>query len=406
MIPHLVILLCILGALAYAALCFYLDRRDRAAGSAPDGSEADTEFTAEVVRVATVAPHPDPETTRLAVATFEMAKSGLAAYEVVVGKDDFRVGDLARYFSVDCVLPLDQPEFAFLRSREHPERTHHRLRAARLRGAYSQGLLVPSKSPDEFGDKLAERCGVSYYAQSTDSEHADQPGHVPRTDTFPAQTYSVHSMKKVMNMFAPEDDVLVTEKVHGESMRFGWIRTGPLKRWKFRVGSHRREVDPDGETLFAQAARLNDLAELTKGAKGAIFFAEVYGKHPSGRAVMAGYDYGQSGPAVRVFDVRHRGRWLTARERSELLVSVGLRDVPFVTKGHFRTFDVVQISCGRSVIDGKTPREGVVVELYDNPTRRVKGKYVGSDYLLAKEKTIAENTAKKRERVTKTGAES
>src|SRR5690242_2187618 len=103
----------------------------------------DTEFSAEVVVIHKVQPHPNAD--RLEIATFEMKGSGPSSYEVVVGKDEFRPGDLASYFSVDCVLPTDHPSFAFLKQRaDGANKTHFRLKAARLRGVFSQGLLVPA----------------------------------------------------------------------------------------------------------------------------------------------------------------------------------------------------------------------------------------------------------------------
>ena len=55
-------------------------------------------------------------------------------YTACVAKGLFRPGDLAAYLPPDSLVP-DTPEFAFLGE-------HRRIKVRRLRGIYSQGLLI------------------------------------------------------------------------------------------------------------------------------------------------------------------------------------------------------------------------------------------------------------------------
>lgn len=68
-------------------------------------------------------------------------------WSVVVKKGEFKVGDLVVYFEIDTFLPLDDPRFAFLAprgARKNPEGVEgHVLKTARMRGVYSQGLVMP-----------------------------------------------------------------------------------------------------------------------------------------------------------------------------------------------------------------------------------------------------------------------
>lgn len=353
-----------------------------------EDSDTDTEFTAEVVAIATVRKHPGAD--RLEIATFSLARSGVATYEVVVGAGQFKPGNFARYFSVDCLLPLERPEFAFLKSKDHPNRKLHRLRAARLRGVYSQGLLVPAEAVDVFGTRVAKSCGVGYYRE--EEQEASEAGYkAPRAATF-APVYGVDSLKKVPNLFKPDDVVLVTEKVHGMNFRFGWLKTGFFGRWKFHVGSHRADLHPDGDSVWARVAKSENLANLTSKAKGLIFYGEVYGTTEGGKEIQQGYSYGYREPRVRVFDVRkHSGnQWLSAKERLQLLTELGIIGVPVLMRGHLSEISPPEhFADGPSIIDGVTPREGCVVEIWDAQGDRRKGKYVGSVYLLGKEKPKA-----------------
>src|SRR5690606_14850268 len=62
--------------------------------------------------------------------------------------NNFKVGDLVVYFEVDSVLP-ERPEFEFLRDRCYVSEKNSvngagfRLKTIRLRGIYSQGLILP-----------------------------------------------------------------------------------------------------------------------------------------------------------------------------------------------------------------------------------------------------------------------
>lgn len=360
--------------LGYVILCYFL-RSD--AEDAADDADTDTEFTAEVVRIVNVRAHPNAD--RLEVADFELARSGTAAYEVVVGKGDFHPGDLARYYSVDCLLPLDRQEFAFLKSKDHPHRTHHRLRAARLRGVYSQGLLVAPQSKDELGDRVAASSGVSYYRPDTD-EPDEVTGEVKAPPFAPH--YGVDSLKKLPRLFGPDDAVLVTEKVHGCNARFGWRRSGFLRRWKFCLGSHKSDLDPDGESPFAVAARLLNLKDRTKDHKGLIFYGEFYGTWHTG-AKIQDLTYGISGTDVVVFDVLDvkTKRWMQVFDRVDLLEAMRLPQPPALARVKYGDGSLIRgLADGPSCLYAKQIREGCVVEAVDGPRR--KAKYVGEGYLM------------------------
>lgn len=67
-------------------------------------------------------------------------------WTVVAKKGEFAVGDLVVFFEIDTALPLDDERFAFLAPRSSKEidgRPYHVLKTARLRGVYSQGLVLP-----------------------------------------------------------------------------------------------------------------------------------------------------------------------------------------------------------------------------------------------------------------------
>lgn len=78
-------------------------------------------------------------------------------WQIVVKKDDFKVGDLVCYIQIDTVMP-ELPEYEFLRTRKF------RVRTIKLKSTLSQGLIVPlPKGSWEEGDDVTEIIGVKKY---------------------------------------------------------------------------------------------------------------------------------------------------------------------------------------------------------------------------------------------------
>lgn len=358
------------------------------------GQRTDTEFTAEIVRITRILPHPNAD--RLEIARFEMAGTGETAYEVVVRKGEYNPGDLAAYFSVDCLLPTSHSAFAFLKERpDGASKEVFRLRAARLRGVFSQGLLVPAPSQLSFGEGCADHFGVTYYrAPEPDANGPTPPSSKPKKQPFPV--YTVDSLKKLPRLFEEDEPVVITEKIHGTNFRFGWVRRrflGIPIGWKFVVGSHRTIKGGNGnhwygEDVWMDAAERMRLAEKTKDYKGYVFYGELYGYTYGGRKIQD-LTYGrkpEDGPGLACFDIQHpNGGWLIPFERECVLADCDLPAVPVITGRYplkFSSHGVRLLSDGPSYFDNSQIREGVVVESLEGPRR--KAKYVGAEYLMRK----------------------
>ncbi len=361
-------------------------------GGSPAHGDTSTEFTAEVVKVTRVLPHPNAD--RLEILRFEMAKLGETTYEVVSQKGTFKVGDLAAYFSVDCLLPTSHPDFSFLTTRlDGAGKDIYRLKAARLRGVFSQGLLVPCPSGKNFGDPVADDYGVTYY-QPPERGSAFTPAGTKPSKKQPFPIYGVDSLKKLPRLFEENEPVFITEKIHGTNFRFGWVRRKVLGipfGWKFMVGSHRTIKEPGagsyyGDDLYTDAAKAMDLAEKVKLYKGHTFYGELYG-YTYGGAKIQDLTYGrkpEDGPGLVIFDVLDKdGKYFDPYTRINLCADVDLNHVPVLGTFPFDLDDVKAQSDGQSHLAPKQLREGVVVENL-NGVRR-KAKFVGQGYLLRKE---------------------
>jgi RNA ligase (TIGR02306 family) len=84
--------------------------------------------------------------------------ASVLGWNVVVGKGEYKPGDLAVYFEIDSYLPADDPRFEFLVKsslRSSPDQTRregYRIKTAKLRGVVSQGLLMQPESFPELSE--------------------------------------------------------------------------------------------------------------------------------------------------------------------------------------------------------------------------------------------------------------
>ena len=111
-----------------------------------------SDFNCEVVRVRDVAKHPEADTLMVATAN---------GNPVIFRTGDYQEGDLAAYVPVDAIVPEGE-RFAFLGK-------HRRIRAKRLRGIFSMGLLTPVEPGWEEGQPVAEALGITKYDPSEDT---------------------------------------------------------------------------------------------------------------------------------------------------------------------------------------------------------------------------------------------
>jgi len=107
---------------------------------------------------------PIPGADKIEVAT-------ILGWKVVVAKaDNFQIGDKIVYIEIDSKVP-ERPEFEFLRDRKF------RVRTIKLRGQYSQGLIVPISILDdkdyEVGTDVTNELGITYYIPADNIRKAE-----------------------------------------------------------------------------------------------------------------------------------------------------------------------------------------------------------------------------------------
>ncbi len=117
-----------------------------------------------------------PKADRLEIAV-------VGGWECVVQKGSFAIGDLGLYFEIDAAIPLDEPVFEgfdtqYLRKTndQHTGKEYAVIKTIRLRGALSQGLLLPKKNWETVvmhgieGTDLTQRLHVLKYVSPAEAK--------------------------------------------------------------------------------------------------------------------------------------------------------------------------------------------------------------------------------------------
>lgn len=245
-----------------------------------------------VVEVKDIRPHPNAD--RLELVTVN-------GWQCAIQKDSFKPGDLAVYIEPDYMVPVTRPEFAFLKDPHKFDQTHARIKARRLRGEMSYGLLIPVPKKDNgslcdcaqceetynVGDNLIDQLGIHRWEPPMVGKHSTSGLELGKKFCPPLEaTERKFDMENINNFPGVLDytieNVVITEKIHGTNARYLW--------WEgeFYIGSRSRWLKrPSAEELAAQGGKLDvwhtvadRLPEIEKWCRvneGTILYGEIYG---------------------------------------------------------------------------------------------------------------------------------
>lgn len=347
---------------------------------------------------------------------------------------------LAAYIPPDSLVPVAHPLFAFL-AKDARVDGFARIKAKKLRGVLSFGLLVPAPEGSAQGDDVAESLGVTHYDPDvhrmngrgsrsgliTSGEVTTPPDvlHV-RYDVEAGRRYAKH-------VFEPSEIVHVTEKIHGCNARYVYhndqMYCGSRGEWKREYPSYdhvtvenvfnglrerglaaktsamdlgalmTQSETTDLDALRTQAETIVTKVKSQKPAKnlwwkvletapsieafcranpGVVLYGEVYGQVQD-----LTYDHAGGQYSFACFDVMRGGNFLNVLEARELAANVPW--VPVVESQMPFDFNrLCELAEGQSLI-AKNIREGVVVrpmvERWNHAVGRVCLKFVSCQYL-------------------------
>jgi RNA ligase (TIGR02306 family) len=315
-------------------------------------------------------------------------------WKVVVAKNvGHKVGDKVIYCEIDSFLPIE-PEFEFLRKSSYKkmgEEEGFRLKTIKLRGQVSQGLILPLKEAMEVagrregiqhlgiweeGDDVTELLGILKYEPPIPVDLAGKvkgqfPGFIPKTDEERIQNLT-EEFEEWKNL--PENSFYVTEKLDGSSATYYY------KDGEFGVCSRNLELlETEGNTFWKVAREMNLEEKLAALGKNVSVQGELIGEGIQGNPYKI---KGQTVKFFNAFDIDSHEYFNLPMFRILIEETLELETVPILHL-NFTLLksieDILQMAEGKSFLNEKTEREGLVIRSHD---RTISFKAISNKFLL------------------------
>jgi RNA ligase (TIGR02306 family) len=341
----------------------------------------------------------------------------IGGWNCIIKKDSYKVDDLVVVATTDAVIPQELSDSMNV---TNYLRKGQRVRTVKLRGVYSECLIIPIKFAKE----------ATGYANTKFDEGEDmmdvlkifkyEPPAVQiqlasgrKLKYYQNQNFGIYykfpNSKNVKGMFNEEDVVEVSRKIHGTNARYGIVKKNKLSIWdkvkrlfgdkwieyEYVYGSHNVEKGSDSQGFYDSDVwrtiadkynireRLWDLLKLSKDIygidSGIVIYGEIYGP-----GIQKNYDYGLTEIDYAGFDVTINGEYVPLNRAFMIHTVLRLKYVPVLASDTWS--QELQERYMFDKIEGtKVPHEGVVIKSMDGDRRKV-AKVINPDYLIYGEK--------------------
>lgn len=333
------------------------------------------------------------------------------------GSHRYKQGDLVVYVPEGAVVPeyLLKPGFW----NEEKDKgilagsKGDRVKALRLRNIFSQGILFPVEY-DASGSAILANSDSSYISVKNGDDVAEHLGIIKYEPPIPialsgevtsifghTAKYDFESIQTIPDLFDANEEVIVTEKLHGTNCQIGYVPDLNNSEMFFDgnlyVGSKglsakgfvmiNNEAN-SGNTYVKNLKNLLDngfgdrIKALSERMGAPIrMFGEVYGA-----GIQKGFNYGHTKPSFAVFDIQIGWNFAPFDMMVELAEELGVTVVPILYKGPYDLEELVKYRDGKDSLSNSTLREGIVIKARDGSRHplhgRKIGKWVSPDYLV------------------------
>ena len=313
-------------------------------------------------------------------------------WQVVVKKDEVKVGDLVVYFEIDSLLP--ETEWSeFMRDRKF------RVRTIKLRKQVSQGLVLPLSILPEGnyneGDDVTEILGVKKYEPYAEQEkelaekaikNSKYPKFLLRYKWFRKLVLPKKQEKgfplfisktdetrveNIPNILKNKDHWIATEKIDGTSSTYALVRhkrkfTFQKDKFEFIVCSRNLRLWREDDSIYWRNARKYDIENTLKAMIGEKdSFVAIQGES-IGQNVQ-GNKYKRTEPELYVFNVIYPEGRMDSVKAKRKVERFGLKFVPIFDTEYVLPDTIAEL---RKYAHGKSQlaninREGVVFRSKD-----------------------------------------
>ena len=340
----------------------------------------------------------------------------VGGWNAITKKGEYEVGAKVVVATTDAVIP---EALSDLMSVTSYLRKGQRVRTVKLRGVYSECLLIPFKylAPKSLeknvkvGHDMMEILGITKYEPPIKQIQLASGRKIKYRDNQNFHIYyKFPNLKNVTGMFTEEDEVQITRKLHGTNARYGIVKKSKLsifdkiKRffgndwvdYEYVYGSHNCEKGSDSQGFYStdvwrtvserdvikdilwREAKRQGVEEL---GSGLVIYGEIYGA-----GIQSNYDYGLTDIKFAGFDITLNGKYL-APETTQIIIEdiLLLPHVEVLYEG-FWSQDIQDDFVFKNFIEGtKVPHEGIVIKHVSGERQKV-AKVINPDYLIYGEK--------------------
>lgn len=268
---------------------------------------------------------------------------------------DWQGVKLGAWVPPDSLVDVSRPEFAFL-APEAKADGKVRIKARKMRGVVSFGLLVPAPEGAKEGDDVAELLGVEHYEPELACESKKRMfmgGDVAKSPEVQCSKYDVDAFRRYHDRFKEGEPVVVTEKLDGSNSRYVYVHgeqhCGSRTEWKKEFSSYEhitaetlRAAGVLEEKITSIIEQLRDkpkkqsmwwemfnctpsLQNLCRDNPGLVVYGEIFGN-------VNRIKYGlPETNRFMAFDLMREGRFLNFCEAYELAHKYGLPWAPLLS---------------------------------------------------------------------------
>jgi len=349
-------------------------------------------FEVKVRKIDNIEPHSNADRLELV---------SIGGYRAVVQKGIHGVEDLIVYLPTDSVIPdgvaVDLGIKDYLVGKQK-----NRIKAVRLRGEISQGIVLPlQKVVDYLGWKDEVIPDVTDFAGELEIDKYEEP--IPVQMQGKARPWPSYLNKyDIENVNRPEalhllegKEVVATEKLHGTNMAVSIACVNEV--WEQHVCSRNFSLEEAEGNLYWIAARKYELLPKIESMISAPFLREMLNIDEIQEVTLRGeavgvqdlkYGFNGGDPGFFVFDICVNGSYIPFVNVVSICSQYNIPVVPLVYADQYDYGVLKELSQASSQLGGGV-REGIVVKpsTYDEYVHgfgRVIVKFINEDYLTRK----------------------
>jgi RNA ligase (TIGR02306 family) len=345
----------------------------------------------------------------------ELAMVG--GWQAITKKGEYEVGNKVVVATTDAVIPVQLSDLmevtGYLRKGQ-------RVRTVKLRGVYSECLLIPFKylAPKSLennvneGHDMMKMLGITKYEPPVKMVEMSVGGRKVKYHQNPNfhVYYKFPNLKNVPDLFTEEDKVSITRKLHGTNARYGIVRKKKLSildrikkffgnKWvefDYVYGSHNVEKGSTSQGFYSTdvwrtVAQEYDIQEKLwnyvkkyftpeRLGSGIVIYGEIYG-----HGIQKNYEYGLTDIRFAGFDVEIDSVYQPFFTERGVFKELGLPKVDLLYSGLWNKETQDSFVFGNFIEGTKVPHEGIVVKCLSGERHKV-AKVINPDYLIYGEK--------------------